>query len=93
MTNEQIKQYREQEHASALAFAQLWSDLSKGVIDSETVKLARGYVEQHLNRAALKLSAFSEQVQDALVQFQIDAWSGVESSPEVLDLVRDALPV
>ena len=93
MTNEEIKNYIAQEHATAVSYAQLWSDLSKGVVDCETVKLARGYVDQHVQKFGIKLTAFSEQVQDAMVEFQINAWSGAEPSAATMDLVRDSLPL
>jgi hypothetical protein len=90
VTDPRIDEYLARKHADALAKIKMWTDISKRVVSDKTRKLA---FDSAAAQVGTNFGWLSAQVRAALVEFELDAWAGVEPSAHTLEHVRDIHPI
>jgi hypothetical protein len=90
MTDPRVSEFLACKHADALVKIQVWTDISNNVRSDKIRKLAEAAVAAEVGT---NFGWMSEQVRAALIEFQLDAWSGTEPSAHTLEYVCDVHPV
>jgi hypothetical protein len=77
-------------HADALAKIQVWTGISLRMVSDKTRQLAEAAVSAEVGP---NYAWIHENARAALIEFQLDAWAGVEPSAHTLEWVSDIHPV
>jgi hypothetical protein len=90
ITDPRVTEFVARKHTDALAKIQVWTDISKRIVSDKTRMLAENSVSADVGT---NYGWLSEKVRAALVEFQLDAWSGTEPSAHTLEYVCDIHPI
>jgi hypothetical protein len=77
-------------HADALGKIQLWTGISLRIVSDKTRQLAEAAVSAEVGP---NYAWIHEKARAALIEFQLDAWAGVEPSAHTVEWVESIHPI